>query len=137
MKKILVMLVVLCFAASASAAWWSRSETNKTENKQPAESTKTTEKNTAKQASTGPVIVSGKVTSTNPPQNEIVILDSKLKYNRVFTVDPDVYKTVNVGDMVEANVRANSKIIETIKVTEAAKKAETKPVQPAPKGKKR
>jgi hypothetical protein len=124
MKKVLAVLVVLCFAANCSAAWWSKPDTKKTAD------TKTTNNTATKQEAAASAIVSGKVTSTNPPQNEMVIMVTDLGYNRVYIVDPNVYNTVNIGDMVEAKVKPGSNVIDTIKVTEAAEKAETKPVQP-------
>ena len=133
MKKILMMLVILCFAASASAAWFfGGSDKKKTEDTKAAESTKTSDKTAAKQAEAALIIMNGKVISVNPPQNEIVILDSKVGYNRVFVVDPEAYKTVNIGDTIQANVKSNTNVIDSIKVTKAAK-IETKP---APKKKK-
>ncbi len=134
MKKFLAVLMVLCFATSGFAAWW----TNKSDTKTPpdakttADTTKTTDKNATKQKEPVIVTMAGKVTSINPPQNELVISDSKTGNSKVFVVDPDVYKTVNIGDTVEAKFKADTNTIDSIKVVKAAK-AETKPVQPKAK----
>lgn len=121
MKKLIALTVIMCFAATCSAAWGNKSTGSKT----PGTETK--------KESVGLIIWNGRVTSVNIPQNEVVVKDDKSTYDKVFIVKPEVFNTVKVGDAVELKTKPDSSIVENFKVTKAAQ-ADT-PVTPAKKKK--
>ena len=114
MKKVLAVAVILCFAATGFAAWGFKS---KTDTKTDAN---TTAKDTTKQQESALIIMTGKITSLNQPQNEIVVKDDKTTYDKVLIVNPDAYKSIKLGDMVEVKMKAGSNVVDSIKVTKAA-----------------
>ena len=136
MKKVLAVAVILCFAATGFAAWWAnKSETEQTKTETKAD-TKTAAKDTTKQQESALIIMTGKITSLNQPQNEIVVKDDKTTYDKVLIVDPDAYKSIKLGDMVEVKMKTGSNVVDSIKVTKAApvvKPVVTKPVTPKKK----
>jgi len=100
MKKIIALAVVMCFAATCSAAWWGKD---------------------TKKAEQAPVnVMKGLIISVNIPQNEIVVKDEKTLIDKVLIVKPEMYKSIKVGDAVEVKTKAGSNVVDNIKVTKAA-----------------
>ena len=106
MKKIIAVMVVLSFFAGLTSAAEQKAKEKKAEL----------------------AVIKGPVVSLNIPQNQVVIKDSVTTYDRVFVVDPAVYKTIKLDDVVEAKFVAGSNKIESIKVTK-----ETKPTKKSKK----
>lgn len=99
MKKIIAVMVVLSFFAGLASAAEPKTKEKKEEL----------------------TVIKGPIVSLNIPQNQVVIKDSVTTYDRVFVVDPDVYKSIKLDDVVEAKFVAGSNKIESIKVTKETK----------------
>jgi len=117
MKKIIALAVVMCFGATCSAAWW-----DKDKKKEEKTATITTGKDAGKsKAEQAPVnVMKGLIISVNIPQNEIVVKDEKALVDKVLIVNPEMYKSIKVGDVVEVKTKAGSKIVDNIKLTKAS-----------------
>lgn len=112
MKKIIAVMIALSFFAGLATAVFAK-DVKKAKTAATAEN-KTEEKKVELAVIKGPIV------SLNIPQNQIVIKDSVTTYDRVFVVDPDVYKSIKLGDEVEAKFVSGGEKIESIKVTKAA-----------------
>jgi hypothetical protein len=99
MKKIIAVMVALSFFSGLASAAEPKAKEKKEEL----------------------AIIKGPVVSLNIPQNQVVIKDSVTTYDRVFVVDPAVYKSIKLDDVVEARFVAGSNKIESIKVTKETK----------------
>jgi len=114
MAKAMAVIVVLCFAASCFAG-----QAPSPEAQREVREKATTVDETAGQSGqqNRPLMIwTGKVVSTKKSFNQVIIKDPNRLTEKTFTLNPDVFKTIKLGDTVVAKYREGSSTIESIKV---------------------